>query len=141
MAILLAKALFWQRCIQLMVNVTLVLTLLLQVVAIQEGINQFNENVRQIATLRLHSLNALDGEAQNDMARVEELTSKTRTLSLQLKDRIKKLETSPSQMDVQVRNNRVSCSLCLNDCHIVDALEAWASPEEFSRSNSELSTR
>lgn len=89
-------------------DATLVLTLLLQVVSIQEDIGQFNENVRQIATLRLHSLNALDGEGQNDMSRVEELTNETRTLSQQLKDRIKMLEASPTQMDAQVRKNRVS---------------------------------
>ncbi|KAF5358271.1 hypothetical protein D9756_001641 [Leucocoprinus leucothites] len=80
---------------------------LTEVVSIQEGIDQFNENIRQIATLRLHSLNALDGEGQNDMAQVEELTNETRTLSLQLRDRIKKLEASPAQMDIQVRNNRM----------------------------------
>lgn len=88
---------------------TLVLILLHQVVSIQDGIDQFNENVRQIATLRLHSLNALDGEGQNDMSRVEDLTNETRTLSLQLRDRIKKLEASPVQGDVQLRNNRVCC--------------------------------
>ncbi|KXN85459.1 Syntaxin-like protein psy1 [Leucoagaricus sp. SymC.cos] len=82
-------------------------TFLNEVVSIQEGIEQFNENVRRIATLRLHSLNALDGEGQNDMAQVEELTNETRTLSLQLRDRIKKLEASPAQIDTQVRRNRL----------------------------------
>lgn len=82
-------------------------TFLTEVVSIQEGIGQLDENIRQIATLRLHSLNALDGEDRSDMAQVEELTDKTRTLSLQLRDRIKELETSPVQMDIQVRSNRL----------------------------------
>jgi len=84
------------------------LTAVPQVVSIQEGIEQFDKNIQQIATLRLHSLNTLDSEDQNDMARVEKLTEETRTLSLQLRDRIKKLEASPAQMDIQVRSNQVS---------------------------------
>jgi len=79
-----------------------------QVVSIQEGIEQFDENIRQIATLRLHSLNALDDEDQHDMARVGKLTDETRTLSLQLRDRIKKLEALPAQIDIQLRSNQVS---------------------------------
>lgn len=82
-------------------------TFLTEVVSIQEGIGQLDENIQQIATLRLHSLNALDGEDRSDMAQMEELTDKTRTLSLQLRDRIKGLETSPAQMDIQVRSNRL----------------------------------
>jgi len=93
---------------------TTFLTVVPQVVSIQEGIEQFDENIRQIATLRLQALNTLDGEDQNDMARVEELTDETRTLSLQLRDRIKKLEVSPVHMDIQVRSNQVRVtSVCL----------------------------
>jgi len=78
-----------------------------EVVSIQEGIDQFNANIQQISTLRLHSLNALGGEAENDMARLEQLTNETRTLSQQLKDRIQKLESSPLQGDAQLRRNRI----------------------------------
>lgn len=80
-----------------------------QVVSIQEGIDHFNDNVRQIATSRLHSLNALDDEGQNDMSKVEELTNETRTLSLQLRDRIMSLKAAPATRDQQMRNNRVRC--------------------------------
>jgi len=81
---------------------------LTEVVSIQEGIDRFNENVRQIAALRLHSLNALDGEGQDDMTRVEELTNETRMLSLRLKDRIKSLESAPVKGDPQLRSNRLA---------------------------------
>jgi len=78
-----------------------------EVVSVQEGIQQFNANIQQISTLRLHSLNALDGEAENDMTRLEQLTNETRRLSIQLKDRIQKLESSPLQGNAQLRRNRI----------------------------------
>ncbi|KAF7778790.1 hypothetical protein Agabi119p4_3135 [Agaricus bisporus var. burnettii] len=78
-----------------------------EVVSIQEGIDHFNDNVRQIATSRLHSLNALDDEGQNDMSKVEELTNETRTFSLQLRDRIMSLKAAPATRDQQMRNNRI----------------------------------
>jgi len=78
-----------------------------ETVSIQEGIEQLNSKVRQIAALRLHSLGALQDEGEHDMARIEELSNETRMLSQQLRDRISKLETAPIDGDARIRNNRI----------------------------------
>jgi syntaxin 1B/2/3 len=111
-----------------------------QVVSIQEGIDHFNDNVRQIATSRLRSLNALDNEGQTDMSKVDEMTNDTRTLSLQLRDRIMALKAAPATRDQQMRNNRV-CFFCVS-CLVIGLIPLldWPSPEQVPRSHSELST-
>lgn len=112
-----------------------------QVVSIQEGIDNFNDNVRQIATSRLRSLNALDNEGQTDMSKVEELTNETRALSLQLRDRIMSLKAAPATRDQQMRNNRVCCLSVSCLAIALISLPDRPSPEQVLGSHPELSAR
>jgi syntaxin 1B/2/3 len=80
----------------------------IQDTSIQQGIQQLRENITQISTLRIQSLHAIGEAGHTEMEKIDSLTSQTRTLIQDLKERIKRLESVPIQQDVQLRKNRVT---------------------------------
>lgn len=60
----------------------------------------------QIAALRAQSMSTLEETNQID-TRLEDLTTETRVMLQELKERIRQMENTPSKHDVQLRNNRV----------------------------------
>ena len=79
----------------------------LQDASIQQGIQQLRNNVAQIAALRIQSLNSIDDGGHEQLERIDSLTTETRGLSQELKERIKRMEGAPMQQDAQLRRNRV----------------------------------
>jgi len=75
--------------------------------AIQEGIQQLRNNVSQISSSRIRSLNAIDDLSQAESTRIDSLTAQTRNLIHDLKERIRRLENAPIIQDAQMRNNRI----------------------------------
>lgn len=77
--------------------------------AIQDSIQQFDENVTRVADLHSRSLNALDDAAtQANAAQLERLTDETRQLSNSLANRIRALEKpAGAGQDAQIRKNRI----------------------------------
>ncbi|KAG6814320.1 hypothetical protein H0H92_013445 [Tricholoma furcatifolium] len=81
---------------------------ILAVSSIQEGIERMNANVHHIATLHARILNVIDEGQTHDVAQLEQLTAETRSLSNNLRDRIKALDLVPLGPDAQMRKNRAS---------------------------------
>ncbi|KAH9484218.1 Syntaxin-like protein psy1 [Psilocybe cubensis] len=96
--------------------------------SIQNGIQQMRDNVAQIAALRTQSLNAIDDSTHN-AGRIDELTSETRVLMQELKERIRQMESTPSRHDVQLRNNR----LAVLRTKFLEALQDYQREEQESR--------
>ena len=91
----------------------------MQDTSIQQGIRQLRENVSQISTLRIQSIDAVSEASLAETEKIDSLTARTRTLIQNLRDRIKRLESLPLQQDVQLRKNRVASffsnlSICYN---------------------------
>ena len=80
----------------------------LQDTFIQQGIQQLRGNVTQISALRIQSINAIGEASHTDTEQIDSLTTQTRTLIQDLKERIRRLESAPLQQDVQLRKNRVT---------------------------------
>ncbi|KAF9567560.1 syntaxin-like protein [Agrocybe pediades] len=97
--------------------------------SIQEGIQQVRGNVSQIAALRTQSLNAIDDSTAAEASRIDALTSETRALLQQLKDRIRAMENTPSKQDAQLRNNR----LAVLRTKFMEAIQDYQREEQESR--------
>ncbi|KAF8797951.1 syntaxin-like protein [Phlegmacium glaucopus] len=97
--------------------------------SIQQGIQQLRANVTQISALRSQSLHAI-GEASNE--NIDSLTEQTRTLTQDLKARIKRLESAPLQQDIQLRKNRIS----LLRSKFLEAVQDYQREEQESRAKS-----
>jgi len=80
----------------------------LQDASIQQGIQQLRGNVTQISALRIQSLHAIGEASHAEIENIDSLTEQTRTLIQDLKARIKRMESTPLQQDVQLRKNRVT---------------------------------
>ena len=79
----------------------------LQDESIQTAIQRVRDNVALIGHLRSRSLNSIQ-ENEAELSKIDELTTETRSLVQDLKNRIKRLESAPAQPgDVQLRKNRV----------------------------------
>ena len=79
----------------------------LQDESIQTAIQRVRDNVALIGHLRSRSLNSIQ-ENNAELTKIDELTTETRGLVQDLKNRIKRLESAPAQPgDVQLRKNRV----------------------------------
>ncbi|KAF4614814.1 hypothetical protein D9613_002954 [Agrocybe pediades] len=97
--------------------------------SIQEGIQQVRGNVSQIAALRTQSLNVIDDSTAAEASRIDALTSETRALLQQLKDRIRAMENTPSKQDAQLRNNR----LAVLRTKFMEAIQDYQREEQESR--------
>ncbi|KAG1754495.1 t-SNARE [Suillus lakei] len=77
--------------------------------AIQDSIQDFDDNVTRVAEFHSRSLNALDDAAtQANAAQLERLTDETRQLSNSLANRIRALEKpAGAGPDAQIRKNRI----------------------------------
>ncbi|KAG2367528.1 t-SNARE [Suillus spraguei] len=77
--------------------------------AIQDSIQDFDDNVTRVAEFHSRSLNALDDAAiQANAAQLERLTDETRQLSNSLANRIRALEKpGGAGPDAQIRKNRI----------------------------------
>jgi syntaxin 1B/2/3 len=79
----------------------------LQDTSIQQSILQLKEYVTQISALHTQSISAVEvSRAETD--EIDSLTTRTRTLIQDLKQRIKRMESAPQQQDAQLRKNRVT---------------------------------
>ena len=97
----------WQKFVSIQCNIYVNLTGL-QDTSIQQGIQQLRENVTQISTLRIESLNTVSEASLAEIEKIDSLSARTRTLIQSLKERIKSLESAPLQQDAQLRKNRVT---------------------------------
>ncbi|CAA7271775.1 unnamed protein product [Cyclocybe aegerita] len=97
--------------------------------SIQQGIQQLKNNVAQLATLRLQSLNAIDDSRHTYAERIDSLTTETRTLTQELKERIQNLERTPLTQDAQLRRNR----LTLLRTKFLEALQDYQREEQEGR--------
>ncbi|KAJ3513648.1 hypothetical protein NLJ89_g2829 [Agrocybe chaxingu] len=97
--------------------------------SIQQGIQQLKNNVVQLATLRLQSLNAIDDSRHTYAERIDSLTTETRTLTQELKERIQNLERTPLTQDAQLRRNR----LTLLRTKFLEALQDYQREEQEGR--------
>jgi len=97
--------------------------------SIQQGIQQLRENVSQISTLRIQSIDAVSEASLAETEKIDSLTARTRTLIQNLRDRIKRLESLPLQQDVQLRKNRIS----LLRSKFLEALQDYQREEQESR--------
>lgn len=82
-----------------------------QVSSIQGGLTEFSANVQQISELHSRTLNSTDESAnQQSSALLDDLVTRTRQLSNNLKDRIQALTKfpAPRPQDARIRNNQVS---------------------------------
>ncbi|PPQ76563.1 hypothetical protein CVT26_013228 [Gymnopilus dilepis] len=74
--------------------------------SIQEELQHVRDNISRISDLRSQALEAV-GDRSPDSAQIEALTSETRDVLQDLKNRIGRLESSRSRQDAQLRNNRI----------------------------------
>ncbi|KIM49203.1 hypothetical protein M413DRAFT_99881 [Hebeloma cylindrosporum] len=97
--------------------------------AIQEGIQQLRDNVSQISSSRIRSLNAIGDVSQAESTRIDALTAETRTLMHDLKERIRALENAPITQDAKLRNNRIK----VLRKKFLEAIEDYQREEQESR--------
>lgn len=97
----------WRRCVLVSPTCCHGFDHSVQDASIQQGIQQLRNNVAQIAALRIQSLNSIDDGGLEQLERIDSLTTETRGLSQELKERIKRMEGAPMQQDAQLRRNRV----------------------------------
>ncbi|KAF5381062.1 hypothetical protein D9615_003890 [Tricholomella constricta] len=76
--------------------------------SLQEGIERINANVAQIAILHARIMSVMDPGQTNDVAQLDQLADDTRSLSNNLKERIKALERTPVGPNAQIRKNRIA---------------------------------
>ncbi|PPQ86883.1 hypothetical protein CVT25_012602, partial [Psilocybe cyanescens] len=103
-------------------------TFLAEDTSIQNGIQKMKDNVAQISALRAQSLNAID-DSNHTAGRIDELTTETRILMQELKERIRQMENTPSRHDVQLRNNR----LAVLRTKFLEAIQDYQREEQESR--------
>ncbi|KAI0724092.1 t-SNARE [Fomitopsis betulina] len=80
-----------------------------EVSSIQGGLTEFSANVQQISELHSRTLNSTDESAnQQSSALLDDLVTRTRQLSNNLKDRIQALTKfpAPRPQDARIRNNQ-----------------------------------
>ncbi|KAF8073924.1 syntaxin-like protein [Lyophyllum atratum] len=103
-----------------------------EVSSIQEGIEQMNSNVTQIATLHARILTIMDDGRSNDVAQLDQLAAETQKISKNVKERIKALQQAGSALGTQMRRNQMA----LLQSKFVDTIQNYQRVEQEYRHKS-----